>query len=686
MKSPQWKLGIAASATLILLVTIFAAVTPAGSAQDSTPRILFGMDINSMDAQKQAGVPADYATLWVGVWNLKSGWAGTNAAVDRAVANGVTPVVHFYYWGDDISKNCVENGCYSTLHGAQKDKAGWQRLAEELATNLNAHRNGKPVVIIIESEFNKADIQTYEAFDGYLLEKEQFFREKIPGVQLVLGFGTWNMDAWKTFDRAAAAADFIGIQALRGSTRDTLTRYEGVVDATLAGMKRANTFFGKPIILTDLGLSSYPDAEYENHQARVLGAFFSRIEELKANGLRGIIYRSWSDTPSMSTANWYGEGERHWGLVRTTEPSAKAAKSVWVEGVKAARNDFQATFTVSPHVNEWWVEVVVKGNQTVNRVDATINGGAWKPLTLQNWGHWGKSFNIPRGSQVQFRATSANGATDVSDITTWMAASSPSPTTSSPPPTSITQTPAPTTTSSAPAPSASTFDANFHPKAVGNQWWVEADVWSTEHTIQSVEAQVNGGSWRMLDKQSSGSWAKSFNVPNGSQVTFRATSSTGATDVSAPTTWTRPATTSPTPTPTTAAPRPSNAHIEAESFSTKPSGHQMDDASTSGGAYWNQTLNGAIEHVIDTQSGQYELRVRAKGERLSGIAPQMNVYVDGVLLGGKRPDTEWADHAFPISLGAGSHSVKIAFTNDYNNGSGDRNLHVDNVDLVYVGP
>ena len=598
MKLGQWKLGLALSAILILFVALFATVTPAGSAQVSSPRVLFGMDIHSMDAQKQAGVPADYATVWVGVWNLQSGWGGPNAAIDRAVANGVTPVVHFYYWGDDISKNCVENGCYSKLHGAHKDKAGWQRLANELATNLNAHRDGKPVVIIIESEFNKGDIQTYEAFDGYLVEKEKFFREKVPGVQLVLGFGTWNMDAWKTFDRAAAGADFVGIQALRGSTRDSLATYEGAVDATVAGIKKAHTLFGKPVLLTDLGLSSYPAADYEKHQARVLGLFFSRLGELKSAGLRGIIYRSWNDTPTMSTANYYGEGERHWGLVRTTEPGAKPAKAVWIDGVKAERqsaapssqpatssaaNDFQASFAVSPNVNEWWVEVIVESDATVKAVHARVNGGTWTALTLQDWGHWAKSFNVPRGSQVQFRATSASGATDLSEVTTWMTTTTSPPTTSTPP-----STP--------------------------------------------------------------------------------------------------PATSSPKPTPTSSAARPTNVRVEAESFTTKPSGQRVADATASGGAYWNQNVNGAIQHSLDTQAGKYELRVRAKGDRLGGVAPQMNVYVDGVLLGGQRPDTTWGDHAFPITLGTGQHTVKLGYTNDYSNASGDRNLHLDRVELVYVGP
>lgn len=186
---------------------------------------------------------------------------------------------------------------------------------------------------------------------------------------------------------------------------------------------------------------------------------------------------------------------------------------------------FDARFAVSPNVNEWWVEVTVSANEAITNVDARVNGGAWKPLTLRSWGSWAESFNAPRNSIVEFRATSSTGAQDLSDRYCWMTTcGGPNPTTTMPPP--------PTTTS----PPAS-FDANFFAKAVGNDWWVEVDVTAPGHTIATVEAQINGGTWRTLDKTSWGSWAKSFNVPNGSQITFRATNAAGATDLSSPVTW-----------------------------------------------------------------------------------------------------------------------------------------------------
>jgi outer membrane protein W len=56
--------------------------------------------------------------------------------------------------------------------------------------------------------------------------------------------------------------------------------------------------------------------------------------------------------------------------------------------------------------------------------------------------------------------------------------------------------------------------------------------------VAKVEAKVGSGSWTVLAKQDWGTYAKSIHAPNGSLVTFRATSSTGATATSAATTWT----------------------------------------------------------------------------------------------------------------------------------------------------
>ena len=163
-----------------------------------------------------------------------------------------------------------------------------------------------------------------------------------------------------------------------------------------------------------------------------------------------------------------------------------------------------------------------------------LNGGAWQPVTKQSWG-WGVSYHIVQGTVVQLRATSATGATDLSECRQWIPPSGQDAaivacvgtTTST---TSTTGSTTTTTTSSG-------FSATFSPKAVGNDWWVEADV-AANAPLSGVDAQLNGGAWTALTHQDWGSWAKSINAPNGTTIVFRATSTDGSVATSQPVVWT----------------------------------------------------------------------------------------------------------------------------------------------------
>src|SRR5437868_14643191 len=79
-------------------------------ASAQTP-IRFGFDVASAKAARASGVPVSYGSMWAGPWNQRWGWQGIEDQLNTAKANGVTPVIQWWYWGDDISPNCVENGC-----------------------------------------------------------------------------------------------------------------------------------------------------------------------------------------------------------------------------------------------------------------------------------------------------------------------------------------------------------------------------------------------------------------------------------------------------------------------------------------------------------------------------------------------------------------------------------------------
>jgi len=61
----------------------------------------------------------------------------------------------------------------------------------------------------------------------------------------------------------------------------------------------------------------------------------------------------------------------------------------------------------------------VGSGSPIAKVEARLDGGAWKPLPKQSWGTYADDLHAPGGTKVQFRATSSTGATALSAIHTW---------------------------------------------------------------------------------------------------------------------------------------------------------------------------------------------------------------------------------------------------------------------------
>jgi hypothetical protein len=273
----------------------------------------FGFDAKSVDRARSLGMPVTYGSTWAGAWNQKLGWKGVEEDLRRAKAAGAIPVVQWWYWGDDISPSCVENGCKDKYHGVQKDKATWSRMSNELA-DLIVRVGGadSQALVVIETEFNKNGIENYEPFDGYLAEQAAIFHQR--GLKVVVGFGNWGQSQWKNFDRAVAAADLLGTMALQSSVRDASTYLSGA-DRLIAAAQYFHKTFGKPTFVTDFAFSSYPDPSYELYQDTVIRDIFRRMDEFRAAGVQGMVWRMLSDDPTFDTNNYHGMAERDWGLL-----------------------------------------------------------------------------------------------------------------------------------------------------------------------------------------------------------------------------------------------------------------------------------------------------------------------------------------------------------------------------------
>jgi hypothetical protein len=310
---------------------VWLALLAPASAADSAP-IRFGADMESVKTAQSKGLPMSYGTFWVGSWNQRYGWGYVETQLRTAKTLGVTPVVHWWYWGDDISPACVENGCEDKRQRVHKDKATWYRMSNELAERIERFAGEGGAIVILETEFNKNGIETHEPFDRYLADHVKIFHGK-RNIKVGLSFGNWGRAQWGNFRQAIAESDLLGTQLLQSSVRDAST-YLGAVDALIAGARYLQKEFDKPSLVTDLALSSFPASTYESQQAAVITELFARLPDLKAAGVTGLIWRHISDDPKFDTSNYHGAAERHWGLLRA-DGSAKPAFAPLLNGIRS---------------------------------------------------------------------------------------------------------------------------------------------------------------------------------------------------------------------------------------------------------------------------------------------------------------------------------------------------------------
>jgi endo-1,4-beta-D-glucanase Y len=121
--------------------------------------------------------------------------------------------------------------------------------------------------------------------------------------------------------------------------------------------------------------------------------------------------------------------------------------------------------------------------------------------------------------------------------------------------------------------------------------------------------------------------------------------------------------------------------LDGIDFPTKTTGEAADRA-------WNLYTNGYVEATVTfPKAGSYVFQLRAHGDVAANEWPTMELQLDGKTV----EATPVASHGvlsftFTEAVGAGAHTIAIAFTNDYASESAqeDRNLYVDHL-LVTAG-
>lgn len=471
---------------LLVLGTMLAA--PLASA------LAIGVDAESVQDMKSAGATPQFGQLWVGTWT-KSNWGAFENDLRELRAQGVTPIVMWYYWGDSISINAVKYG------GDGRSKSEWDSMAKELARRANAAMAGQEFYLVMEPEFNKNGVSSWDAFDGYLADQAWAIRGIAPTAKIVMGFGHWG--GWSIFDRAMAASHYSGFQYLRGSTRDSASSAENSADTLLSITKSLKAQWGKGVVMYDFAVATY--GGWEGVQERAIQGVAAKARELEAAGMKLLIWRYVHDNSHSS--GYYGAAESSWGVV-TSWGSKKRAFDDLVSLVRSGGSSGTSPTTATGAStgairdvkgNNWWIQASVDGSPTW--VAARVNGGSWITMSKQSWGAYAVSAYAPTGATVDIIAKWADGRT-------------------------ATQThPWPTATATG---SATSFDATFS-SVSGNDWWVQARV-SAPQQVTAVHARIDGGAWVPLAKQSWGAWAASVRAPAGANLELRATSSSGASD------------------------------------------------------------------------------------------------------------------------------------------------------------
>jgi len=247
-------------------------------------------------------------------------------------SNGITPVLIFYYFGDEISQEEVlrEYDAYvEWMHRALAVLAG-----------------DYPAIVVLEPEFNneidgERNVKRWKPFSDLMIQSAAEVRHYMPKARVGVCPGDYRAcDLWDGLSPTIPYMDFFAFQELWGSTRTNYLNddYEDISDFALLYATYLSVVFQKPILLAYLGISTYEAHNDGNHwdkiQADVLRSFRLRLEHFLHVRLFGMLYFCLYDDPSPG--GYFGPAGVDWGLI-DEKGKPKRAFQEFVELTKAVR-------------------------------------------------------------------------------------------------------------------------------------------------------------------------------------------------------------------------------------------------------------------------------------------------------------------------------------------------------------
>lgn len=613
-----------------------------------TQTIYFGFPNSELATVRGIQPAVAYGMSWVGwvtPWNSTDETTVKNY-IRQALSNNSTPVLLWYYWGDRISPECVENGCRGREDNQSipcnnppggstppepecRYKAEWYDQRNFLIDILEEELGpGDEVIIVVENEFHKHGIHKPEyapTFDEYLRQHNVAF-DAVPGVKTIVGFGPWAVgeDTYKLFPKAVTSSDMLGSMILYsavapgGSDRyaesgsandyewgDRPDRYLNGVDDLLAILTELWDYYGvngaygtgpdiTESFVYDMGFASFNDTEGDNY-----GDYLQ-----DKSGAKAVTSSAYTEAEQEADGmDWEDE---QYAVLDALFDRLQEFKDVGVQGI--VFRTYEDGRGNAPERNyhflaEWWFGL--------KQIDAFDSGGTKKQahdMVFQRIGEEaaGADPNAPPDAAFTYSCTGRTCSFDGRS-------------------------------SSDSDGSISTYHWEFGDGGVG-----------TGATPSYTYASGGTYSVRLAVTDDAG---------RTSQVTKSVPVSSSSTFI---------------------------GRHEAEDFPTKSTGALSTESDYSGGKGWNLWTNGYIEKTITNDAAdEYALTVRAKGTLGGSAYPHMVLHVNGVVV--KEWDvgsTSLVDYTTTVSIPSGSTTFRIQFTNDYVAADGDRNLKVDFLDIA----
>lgn len=651
-----------ALATLVLASSFPHPVGPREASAHSAPsgaseKIMFGFPIESLsDAENgyagQPPVKQRWVNVWAGHWIEKDGWGFIESSLKKANQTGHPLIIHWYYWGDSISRTNVSCNCTS------RTVSEWETYARQLADRIRTYGGGNEIIVTLEMEFNKKGITDdgFASYFDYLLVRQNNIFHAVPNVKTVVAFGNWGYKSWPKFDDAVRASDYLGTQFLN-STVINAPRYKYAVNDTLTGVKELRRLFGpdtsfgkSKTIVYDWGLASYEDYKVHPYtQEWNIKYLETRLADFRAQGVFLFNFRAVKDAGDVCRP-YHGCAEGYFGYVRFGQ-----AKPAWNDVVGMINREYDRAVANQPPVARF---TYTCDSQRACSFDATSSSDPEGPISSFAW-NWGD------GTSGSGSTASHTYSADGTYTVTLTVADGGG----------LKDSESKAVKVQGPAPN--------QPPTAEFTWLCDGLTCSFDGSSSfDPDGQVQTYSWDFGDGTSGSGASPTHTYPSAATYSVKLTVTDGG-GLSDSETKSVPVT-APTTTPASLP-----KVVEAELFDKKYVGGNYTNASFSGGKGWNIWSNGRIEHTLRADvAGTYEIIIRAQGELVPGQpAPHMTLRINQALVSEWDVNTETLEsYSVITTLSAGDHVFWINFTNDYCCTGGDKNLKVDLMDVHASNP